>query len=299
MATADKIVNLADLKAAYDTTVRHDIGTQGLTDTQKNNATTNIGAARETVVETLTGNVLFDGTDGSASNRNCTVARVGQRYTFSRTAAHSSNSDFSLMPKMHGANYQSDGSNFNTWCAEATLKLKEGQRYRLTARIVSGAFGSGDNNSFVIYPKNESNTSLSEKTIILKTGRNSIDFTFTGTYFAVMCFVASAFYTGDTPIVIDLALEEITTYRKVGGSEPSITASADCAYVCTASSVDELTFTPSAIGICSVRFTSGSTPTVLNLPNTVKMPSWWTSPAANTTYEISFSDGYGVVASWT
>ena len=86
----------------------------------------------------------------------------------------------------------------------------------------------------------------------------------------------------------------------VSSSTPTITAERDGRYICSASAVTELTFTPSASGICSVRFISGSTATVLTLPNTVKMPAWWTGPAANTTYEISIEDGvYGVVTSWT
>lgn len=81
---------------------------------------------------------------------------------------------------------------------------------------------------------------------------------------------------------------------------PTITAVSGARYICSASAVSELSFTPASSGICSVRFKSGSTPTVLTLPNTVKMPDWWTGPAASTTYEISIEDGvYGVVTSWT
>ncbi len=271
---------------------------QSLTAAQQLQARGNVNAACETVMETITGNVPFDGTDGNATNRNCTVTRAGQRYTFSRTSAHSSNSDFSLMPKMHGANYSSTGANYATWCAEATLKLKAGQRYRLTARIVSGAFGSESDNSFTIYPKNEANTTLSNRPIILKLGRNTVDFIFSGTYFAVMCFVSSSFYTGDTPIVIDIALEEITNDRRVSGTDPVINADADTMYIC--GQCDTLNFTPCAKGVCGVRFESGTTQTVLTLPNTVKMPSWWTGVEASRIYEISIADGvYGVVTSWT
>jgi hypothetical protein len=86
----------------------------------------------------------------------------------------------------------------------------------------------------------------------------------------------------------------------VSGSTPTITAASGKQYVCSASSVSTLSFTPSASGLCSVRFKSGTTPTVLTLPNTVKMPSWWTGVEANKTYEIMVSDGvYGAVMSWT
>lgn len=50
-----------------------------------------------------------------------------------------------------------------------------------------------------------------------------------------------------------------------------------------------------------MRFTSGSTATVLTLPNTVKLPEWFDASGldANTIYEINISDGvYGAVMSW-
>lgn len=83
----------------------------------------------------------------------------------------------------------------------------------------------------------------------------------------------------------------------VSGTAPVITAIPGCSYTC--GTLDSLDFTPCASGLCSVRFTSGTTPTQLVLPSTVKMPAWWTGCAANTTYEISIADGvYGVVGSW-
>lgn len=84
---------------------------------------------------------------------------------------------------------------------------------------------------------------------------------------------------------------------QVSGTDPTITAKSGIRYIC--GEVLSLNFTPSANGICDVMFTSGSTPTVLTLPNTVKMPEWFTIEA-NTTYEINIADGiYGAVTSWT
>ena len=86
---------------------------------------------------------------------------------------------------------------------------------------------------------------------------------------------------------------------EVTGATPSITASADTLYEC--GTVSTLSFTPCATGICAVLFTSGTTATVLTVPNTVKFPDWF-NPAslnASTTYEINVLDGvYGVVAKW-
>ena len=70
-------------------------------------------------------------------------------------------------------------------------------------------------------------------------------------------------------------------------------------YVC--GEVTSLSFTPPASGISIVRFTSGSTVTVLTLPSTVKFPEWFdpTSLETNTIYEICVTDGvYGAVMSW-
>lgn len=83
----------------------------------------------------------------------------------------------------------------------------------------------------------------------------------------------------------------------VTGSNPSITAEYNKRYVC--GEVSTLTITPATQGCTDVLFTSGTTPTVLSLPNTVKMPSWFTVEA-NKTYEISILDGiYGAVMAWT
>lgn len=83
----------------------------------------------------------------------------------------------------------------------------------------------------------------------------------------------------------------------VSGSNPTITAEYNKRYVC--GEVSTLTITPATQGCTDVLFTSGTTPTVLSLPNTVKMPSWFTVEASKT-YEISILDGiYGAVMSWT
>ena len=85
----------------------------------------------------------------------------------------------------------------------------------------------------------------------------------------------------------------------VSGTAPTIVANQNTRYVC--GEVVSLDFTPSAEGICDVIFTSGSTVTVLTIPNTVIFPEWFdpTVLEANKTYEISVSDGvYGAVMVW-
>ena len=86
----------------------------------------------------------------------------------------------------------------------------------------------------------------------------------------------------------------------VSGTTPTITGKAGIRYIC--GEVSTLSITPPASGIIDVIFTSGSTPTVLTVPSTVKFPEWFdpTSLVANTTYEINIADGvYGAVMTWT
>jgi len=120
---------------------------------------------------------------------------------------------------------------------------------------------------------------------------------------------------GGTPITIDpaptqgstnavssggvyTAIQNVEPSKEVtvSGTTPTITAESNTRYIC--GEVLSLSFTPSASGICSVVFTSGSTATVLTLPQTVMMPEWF-EVEANHTYEISVADGvYGAVMVW-
>ena len=93
-------------------------------------------------------------------------------------------------------------------------------------------------------------------------------------------------------------LDMVGSVVTVSGTAPVITAVSGVRYVC--GEVATLDFTPCATGICDVVFTSGSTPTVVILPNTVKFSDGSFTAEANKTYEINILDGvYGVVMSWT
>lgn len=84
----------------------------------------------------------------------------------------------------------------------------------------------------------------------------------------------------------------------VNGTTPTITALSGVRYIC--GEVSTLDITPCVSGICDIVFTSGSTATVLTLPNTVKFPDGDFVPEADTTYEINIMDGvYGAVMTWT
>lgn len=86
----------------------------------------------------------------------------------------------------------------------------------------------------------------------------------------------------------------------VSGTTPSIAAKAGVRYIC--GEVSTISITPPQSGCVDIIFTSGSTPAVLTVPNTVKWPVWF-NPAnlvANATYEINILDGvYGAVSAWT
>lgn len=102
-------------------------------------------------------------------------------------------------------------------------------------------------------------------------------------------------YTEDAKSAIS---EMLGSSISISGTTPTIVAKSGIRYVC--GEVATLDFTPSQTGICDVVFTSGSTPTVVTLPSTVKFPDGSFTPEADTTYEINILDGiYGGVMAWT
>ena len=82
----------------------------------------------------------------------------------------------------------------------------------------------------------------------------------------------------------------------VSGMNPKINAVHNTVYVC--GEIISLDFTPCSDGVCDVIFTSGTTPTLLTMPNSVRMPKNFTV-LENRTYEINILNGiYGVFTSW-
>ena len=108
-------------------------------------------------------------------------------------------------------------------------------------------------------------------------------------------------YTNEAKQSIKQMLGVVDSYDSlvvnVTGTDPVITGSPSYRYNC--GEVASLTVTPPTSGTIDIIFTSGTTPTVLDLPSTVKMPSWWIGTEANTTYEICITDAtYCGVMSW-
>ena len=84
---------------------------------------------------------------------------------------------------------------------------------------------------------------------------------------------------------------------EVSGTDPVITGKASYRYNC--GELYTLSITPPESGTMDIIFTSGATPTVLTLPSTVKMPTWWAGIETNTIYEMCITDGvYCGVMSW-
>ncbi len=294
MATADKLVNLADLKAAYDTTVRHDAA-QTLTLAQQRTARGNIGAADAGVTGQIINPLTYWGDDGSVNLSGHTLTRAGgDVYTFNSPSA--TGDVYFRIGGTLGVTSQSN--NAAGWSAE--IDLLEGVPYTLTITPISGTI-TGSTNAYVRVFVEGSGVAAADALAQVNTRGGSVTFIWPdGTKKArfisrnVQGFVASN-YTFRMTLTVGTPIDNAIT---IAGTTPTITGIAGCRYNCSATAVTELAFTPPENGLCAVRFKSGSTATVLTLPNTVKMPDWWTGPEASRTYEINFEDGYGVVTSW-
>lgn len=120
-----------------------------------------------------------------------------------------------------------------------------------------------------------------------------------GLLYKVTAPIASGATITAASIALTAIADELSdpTAINISGTTATITARAGVRYLC--GTMTELSFTPSASGLCEVVFTSGTTPTVLTLPQTVVMPDWWTGVEASRTYDIMIADGVrGAVMSW-
>lgn len=104
----------------------------------------------------------------------------------------------------------------------------------------------------------------------------------------------SRVYKADTSTNYYLVLVSTDGRVPIDGTTPVIFMGNDINYKC--GTVTSLTITPPANGVCSVRFTSGSTPTVLTATG-VTFPTGF-SVSANTIYDIRISGGLATVDSW-
>ena len=91
--------------------------------------------------------------------------------------------------------------------------------------------------------------------------------------------------------------QDKTTYQTVTGTTLTLTPAVDnTMYLC--GELTELTVTAPTTGIFAVRFTSGTTPTVVTFTGITMPDDWPTTLDASTTYEINVLNGFGVWQSW-
>ena len=91
--------------------------------------------------------------------------------------------------------------------------------------------------------------------------------------------------------------QDKTTYQNVSGTTLTLNPAVDnTMYLC--GELTELTVTAPATGIFAVRFTSGTTPTVVTFTGITMPDDWPTTLDASTTYEINVLNGYGVYQAW-
>lgn len=89
-----------------------------------------------------------------------------------------------------------------------------------------------------------------------------------------------------------------TIYQTVSGTTLTLNPAVDnTMYLC--GELTELTVTAPATGIFGIRFTSGTTPTVVTLTGITMPDDWPTTLNASTTYEINVLNGFGVWQAWT
>ena len=110
-------------------------------------------------------------------------------------------------------------------------------------------------------------------------------------------------YTSEAKTAIQemLGVESGVSYLETHSeTDPVIVGAANTRYMC--GEVTTLSITPPSSGAIDIIFTSGTTPTILTVPSTVKFPDWFdvTTLETNMTYEINILDGtYGAVMSWS
>lgn len=90
--------------------------------------------------------------------------------------------------------------------------------------------------------------------------------------------------------------ETKTTYTTLSGTTVTQTGEDHVMYLC--GELATLSFTAPQTGITAIRFTSGTTATVVTLTG-ITMPDDWEGAEANKAYEINVLDGKGVYASWS
>ena len=254
---------------------------------------------KATVAEALAedGLVPYDnGTDWSGNtSQNMTLTRKGWVVTLDGTLPKGSSSNISF----HKVNATPAWAGITSAAQGFTdpLSLTAGHTYRWTVRRLSGTittqtggFGAG-----VIQAGGA--TDIGTETDSGDVYSRTFVAPSAGVHVGIRMKRTENAITMDDVVLLCTLVDLDADTVPVSGSTPAITAETGKRYIC--GEVSEISFTPSASGLCEVRFTSGTTAAVLTLPQTVVMPDWWTGVEAGYTYEISIADGvYGAVMAW-
>lgn len=108
--------------------------------------------------------------------------------------------------------------------------------------------------------------------------------------------VSGNYARGDHVHPHDISKADKTSYLTLSGTTVTQTGEDNTMYLC--GELAELTFAAPMTGQTAIRFSSGTTPTVVTLTG-ITMPEDWTGAEANKTYEINVLNGLGVYQSWT
>ena len=288
---ADSLVNAGSEGITVVAGVRYDTD-QTLTDAQQAQARENIGAANAEITDQMIQPVVYWDNDGTVSNSGQSLTRIaGDHFTLSSGTVTSS--VFFRVGKTLGAtSAQSTASN---WVNQLTFS--EGVLYTLTLKPISGTVEGGGSVRVAIEGKT---VQAAQVVASVPLAGGTVNFVWPDAAKGgkIVLFTATDAVAADYEFILTMTIRTVLDCGvAVSDSTPIITAVPGVRYEC--GTVTELSFIPASSGLCEVVFASGSTPTVLTLPNTVIMPDWWTGVEANRIYDIMILNGMlGAVMSW-
>lgn len=217
--------------------------------------------------------------------------RVTWNYEFASTGT-----TYKFIP--NGTAYAGTASSVTT---HPGMVLADGHRYRLKARHISG---TATNSVLVLWSAAPSTSRISGTSTVEDGDVAYSELTYNAASYPNGVFpILYASRSGGntlTDYVVELTIEDVTDgiVSNVSGSAVTITAESNHRYLC--GTLDSLSFTPSAEGLCEVEFTSGTTATTLQI-NGVTWPSWFDPNhlSTSTIYDIMIKDGHlGAVMVW-
>jgi len=296
-ADVDTEARAGVLEVATQLSDRVKLTEQTLTEAEKAQARENIGAASKADERGRDGLITyrteaFDLAEvPGATNATCIGAEsTGEIVTLNGT----NNASSAVYIRLTGAGTRTASvSTVRGWTG--ALTIPSGRVCKLTMRLLSGTV---DGAATVSVYKSGTSSTLGQAQ--RHNGLYSRVWVSDGAPVSIAVWISQG--TTLTAATYSIIIEDITDgqfglFVPVDGTTVSIDAAPGVRYEC--GTVNELTFTPSASGLCEVVFTTGSNPTEPVLPSTVRMPDWWTGVEANRTYDLMILNGtLAGVMSW-